>query len=148
MSSKYIRVGGWGNQDWCRVVETGKQHQRPEEGGRPPFLRAKQRASISRKQENKTREEVGGCGVVMVVGRSEANTVFAQQRYCNGTRPILLHGLATPPGITSRWWEIQMLTEVSVYMKMLCSKHMIEYECRGIPYPFILLILSRQGNIQ
>jgi hypothetical protein len=38
------------------------------------------------------------------------------QRYCNGTRYILLCGLTTPPGITSRWREIQMLTEVSVYM--------------------------------
>ena len=127
MKANLQRTGA--NQDWYRAVETGKQHQRPEEGARPPFLRAKQRASTSKKQE--TKQDGDGwlwrrVEVMVVVGRSEANTArlcrqkvpkYKAQRYCNGTRPVLLRGLTTPPGITSRWREIQMLTEVPVYMK-------------------------------
>jgi hypothetical protein len=121
------------NQDWCKsIIQYSNGHTSTTTSGTgrggggqvPPTPNS---SSII----HKTRKEAVRRVVVCGEGRTEAKTanlcrkyqeIKYIQRYCNGTRPIycytvLLRGLTTPPGITSRWREIQMLTEVSVHMK-------------------------------
>ena len=70
MNSKYIRVGGWGNQDWCTSIITGKQHQRHGQGGgKIPLTYGPCKAQSKSNISKTSQEGEAGAGAVLAVRR-------------------------------------------------------------------------------